>query len=342
MYKILTITDDVRVEPVKFDRTPEQGVKESLQETIEGKLNPEAGVFLAVIEVLNIGDGKIIPEDGSIYYPSEFKVLVFRPEQNDITLGEVVDITEFGAFTRIGPMDALVHVSQIMDDKMAYDAKNATFTGKKTGKKLQEGEIVRARPIDDEHFVIYEDDQFKKAFKEAGEYLEIKRGEEEEIAEVLTEPYLLERALPDIHKVVDGAEHGVVGGERIEGGVIACRLEQHHTGSEHRRFCRPEHDCFSLEFVVRAEIEDADEPSKDEEIAERGGNQGEQDAGGEDCRKFVSLRDEREDAGEEQPIQDEQPSVEVFSKDEAGVRLEDAPKKFRLLEQEHDASYVGK
>ncbi|MBS3056439.1 MAG: DNA-directed RNA polymerase [Candidatus Aenigmarchaeota archaeon] len=147
MYKILTITDDVRVEPVKFDRTPEQGVKESLQETIEGKLNPEAGVFLAVIEVLNIGDGKIIPEDGSIYYPSEFKVLVFRPEQNDITLGEVVDITEFGAFTRIGPMDALVHVSQIMDDKMAYDAKNATFTGKKTGKKLQEGEIVRARIV---------------------------------------------------------------------------------------------------------------------------------------------------------------------------------------------------
>ena len=42
------------------------------------------------------------------------------------------------------------------------------------------GEIVRARPIDDEHFVIYEDDQFKKAFKEAGEYLEIKRGEEED------------------------------------------------------------------------------------------------------------------------------------------------------------------
>jgi DNA-directed RNA polymerase subunit E' len=147
MFKLLTVKDEIRVPPVKFDLELNQAVKESLQEQIEGKLNPDIGVFLAVTEVLSVGEGKIIPEDGAIYYPVEFKALVYRPEINEIVIGEVVDITEFGAFTRVGPLDALVHVSQIMDDKIAYDSKNSIFTGKKTGYKLKEGDLVRARVV---------------------------------------------------------------------------------------------------------------------------------------------------------------------------------------------------
>lgn len=147
MFKLLTVKDEVRVPPVKFDLELEQAVKESLQEQVEGKMNADIGVFLVVTDVLSVGEGKIIPEDGAIYYPVEFKLLVYRPELNEIVMGEVVDITEFGAFTRIGPLDALVHVSQIMDDKISYDAKNSIFTGKKTGIKLREGDLIRARIV---------------------------------------------------------------------------------------------------------------------------------------------------------------------------------------------------
>ncbi len=147
MFKILTVKDDVRVLPTKFDMDTKDAIKESLQETVEGKLNPDIGVFLAITDVMNFGSGKILPEDEAIHYPAEFKVMIFRPELNEMLLGEVVDITEFGAFTRIGPLDALVHVSQIMDDRLSYDSKNAIFTGKKTGNKLKEGDVVRARIV---------------------------------------------------------------------------------------------------------------------------------------------------------------------------------------------------
>ena len=147
MFKILTLKDEVRVPPTKFNLDLDRAVKESLQETIEGTLNPDIGVFLVVTDVLKIGEGKIIPEDGAVFYPAEFRVLVYRPELNEIVLGEVVDITEFGAFTRIGPLDALVHVSQIMDDRLSYDSKNAIFTGKKSSYRLKEGDIVRARVV---------------------------------------------------------------------------------------------------------------------------------------------------------------------------------------------------
>lgn len=147
MFKILTVKDEVRVQPAKFELALEEAVKQSLQDVTEGQVHPDYGVFLTVTEVLSIGEGSIVPEDGAIHYPVEFKMLVYRPELNEIVTGEVVDVTEFGAFTRIGPLDALVHVSQIMDDKVSYDPKGATFTGKKTGSKLKEGDLVRARVV---------------------------------------------------------------------------------------------------------------------------------------------------------------------------------------------------
>jgi len=145
MYKILTVRDIVRVPPAKFGLDINTAIKQSLQEQVEGRLDPEIGVFLAVTDILNVSEGEILPEDGAIHYTTEFKVLSFIPEVNEVVMGEVVDVTAFGAFARIGPLDALVHVSQVMDDKVTYNEKLATLVGKKSGAKLQQGAIIRAR-----------------------------------------------------------------------------------------------------------------------------------------------------------------------------------------------------
>lgn len=145
MFKILTVRGSVRVPPSKFGADINEAIKKSLQEQVEGKLDPEIGVFLVVTDISNVTGGDILPEDGAIYYQAEFKVLTYVPEVNEIVMGEVVDVAEFGAFARIGPIDGLIHVSQVMDDKVSYNPKMFTFTGKKTGLKLKQGDIVRAR-----------------------------------------------------------------------------------------------------------------------------------------------------------------------------------------------------
>jgi DNA-directed RNA polymerase subunit E' len=145
MYKSLTVQDEVRVPPSKFDLDVKNAVLQSLQETLEGSTDATLGVFLAVTEVLDVGEGKILPEDGSIHYPCKYTVLVYLPIENEVFEGEVVDLTEFGAFVRLGPLDGLVHVSQIMNDKVNYDAKNAILTGRDRKKALKEGDVVRAR-----------------------------------------------------------------------------------------------------------------------------------------------------------------------------------------------------
>jgi len=147
VYKILTIEDEVRVPPTKFGLDIKEAIKDSLEDQLEGKLKPEIGVFLAVTDIIDVKEGKIIPNDGAIYYPAKLSVLVFEPEDQEVLPGVVVDITEFGAFLRIGPLDGLVHVSQIMDDRISYDAKNATFVAKRSRKSLREGDVVRCRIV---------------------------------------------------------------------------------------------------------------------------------------------------------------------------------------------------
>src|SRR3972149_3717971 len=147
MYQIVTVEDEISVPPTKFNKNLEEAIKESIGEKFEGKIDNQVGVILAVTNVEIVGEGKILPGDPSVHYPVRFSVLTWMPKEHEIVEGEVVDITEFGAFVRAGALDGLVHVSQIMDDYVSYDEKNSQLVGKQTRRILKIGDPVRARII---------------------------------------------------------------------------------------------------------------------------------------------------------------------------------------------------
>ena len=147
MYQMVVVEDEIPVPPEKLNLEVEKAVKESLEEKFEGEINNEIGVILAVTEIDKIKEGFILPGDPSVHYPVRFKLLTWMPRDKEIVEGEIVDITEFGAFVRCGALDGLVHISQVMDDYVSYDEKNSQLVGKQTRKVLKEGDKVRARII---------------------------------------------------------------------------------------------------------------------------------------------------------------------------------------------------
>lgn len=147
MYKMLTVEDKIRVPPSKFSLGPENAIKASLDERFEGTVDKNLGVVLSVVSIESKGEGKILPGDGAIHYPVTFRVIVYQPEMYEVVKGQVIDITEFGVFVRMGPVDGMVHVSQLMDDFVSYDAKNSIFLGRDSKRILKEGDVVRARII---------------------------------------------------------------------------------------------------------------------------------------------------------------------------------------------------
>lgn len=147
MYQMVTVEDEISVPPEKLNLELGESVKESLEAKFEGNINTDIGVILAVIDVDEIEEGMILPGDPSVHYPVKFKILSWMPKEHEIVEGEVVDITEFGAFVRCGALDGLVHISQVMDDYVSYDEKNSQLIGKQTRRVLKEGDKVRARII---------------------------------------------------------------------------------------------------------------------------------------------------------------------------------------------------
>jgi len=97
--------------------------------------------------VLEVGQGIIIPGNANTFHQVEFSILAFRPKLGEVVEGEVVELVDFGAFCRLGPLDGLVHVSQICDDYISYEQVGNRFIGKETGKILEVNNEVRTKVI---------------------------------------------------------------------------------------------------------------------------------------------------------------------------------------------------
>lgn len=147
MYLISKIEDTVRIPPSRFEEPLKEVSSQVLNEKYVGKIDKKLGLMVTVREIEQIGIGKVIMGDGAAYYDVTFNALFFKPELHEIVEGEVIEITEFGAFVRIGPMDGLVHVSQVTDDYINYDAKRGALIAKESKKTLEEGNKVRARIV---------------------------------------------------------------------------------------------------------------------------------------------------------------------------------------------------
>jgi len=145
MFKLITLEDTIRIPPEKFNQPIEAVTYEQLKSKYEGMVDEDLGYVIAVTDIQVNPVGKIIPGDGATYHRSIFSILTFFPRIQEIVEGEVVEIADFGAFVRVGPIDALLHVSQLLDDYISYDEKQGVLMGKETRRKLAAGDPVRVR-----------------------------------------------------------------------------------------------------------------------------------------------------------------------------------------------------
>jgi len=147
MYKKMRLADTVRIAPELLGEPVEKAVKLALREKLEGLVDKKIGAMVAVKDIINVGEGHILAGDGGVYYDVVFDALTFMPEMQEIIEGNVVEVVEFGVFVGIGPLDGLVHVSQLTDEFVSYDEKNSRLITKESGRSIIEGDRVRARII---------------------------------------------------------------------------------------------------------------------------------------------------------------------------------------------------
>ena len=114
----------VRLHPTLFQEDLEKALLNSLNKRFEGFISKDIGLVIAVSGISKIGEGVIIPGDGAAYYDSEFKLLVWKPELQELVFGTIEEITNFGAFINMGVMRGMIHISQTMNDFVSFSKSN--------------------------------------------------------------------------------------------------------------------------------------------------------------------------------------------------------------------------
>jgi DNA-directed RNA polymerase subunit E' len=147
MYALAKIHDTIRVPPERFGEDINEAINDIVQKTFEGTIRRNYGLIVVVDNITPLGDGIVIHGDGGMYQKVEFEALTFNPLLQELVDGIVCEIVEFGAFCHIGPLDALLHMSQIMNDYVDVDAESGRIQGKETKRVLKVGDSLRARIV---------------------------------------------------------------------------------------------------------------------------------------------------------------------------------------------------
>lgn len=146
MFYKVKLQDHIRVPPKLFGSETKEAVIQRIKKKYDGFISKEVGIVIDVADVQEISEGVIIPGDGAAYYNTSFELFVYRPELQEVVLGNIRDIADFGAFINLGPIEGMIHVSQTMDDFVSF-SKEKVLTGKETKRALHVNDKCRARII---------------------------------------------------------------------------------------------------------------------------------------------------------------------------------------------------
>ena len=145
LFSVSTLVDIVRIPPSLFGTTLKKAAENILKSKYESMINQDLGYIIMIMGAKVNPLGKMIPGDGGTFHRVEFQALTFYPKLQEIIQGELVDITDFGAFVRIGPTDALLHLSQVMDDYLKSDVAAGVILANQSGRTLKVNSSIRAR-----------------------------------------------------------------------------------------------------------------------------------------------------------------------------------------------------
>ncbi|KAJ1950037.1 DNA-directed RNA polymerase II subunit [Linderina macrospora] len=121
-------------------------VTDKLYRDVEGTCTGRYGYIVAVIAILEIKMGRILPGTGSAEFDVRYSAIVFKPYKNEVVDAVVSTVNKMGFFADVGPLQVFVSQHLIPAD-MEFDPNGNPPSYHSEEQKVEKGTLVRIKIV---------------------------------------------------------------------------------------------------------------------------------------------------------------------------------------------------
>lgn len=149
MFYLIEAELTVPVPPDKLDlsRDINDIVLGLIRNTYEDSVHADFGYIIAVLDSQIKDLGYILPNNPSVFFKVNVKLLTFKPEYSEVLEGPIADVTQTGVYVNIGvsPKEIMISVNALGREHFRFDTRKKELIGTKSKLVIKVGDWIRGK-----------------------------------------------------------------------------------------------------------------------------------------------------------------------------------------------------
>ncbi|KAJ1825879.1 DNA-directed RNA polymerase II subunit, partial [Coemansia sp. RSA 2599] len=138
------LTHTITLHPSFLGPRMREFVTKRLYQDVEGTCTGRYGYIVAVIAILEIQMGKIIPGHGSAEFEVKYSAILFKPFKNEVIDASVHTVSKVGFFASAGPLEIFISRAFIPAE-MEFNPNSNPPSYQSEEVKVEKGTLVRVK-----------------------------------------------------------------------------------------------------------------------------------------------------------------------------------------------------
>ncbi|KAK4058933.1 DNA-directed RNA polymerase II subunit [Microbotryomycetes sp. JL221] len=146
MFFIKELTQTLPLHPSYFTRNIKEYLQRLLTDQVEGSCSGRLGYIISVIQVTDIGRGKVV--EGGAEFRIKYSAIVFRPFRGEVVDGVVASVNKMGVFADVGPLQCFISTHLIPQEfKFDPNSNPPSFSSPAENLTIQKGSHIRLKIV---------------------------------------------------------------------------------------------------------------------------------------------------------------------------------------------------
>merc|ERR1712168_1698697 len=154
MFVLSEMKTTMRLLPKGFDKNIEEQIMDEVNRKLCNRVLLDVGLCICLYDILEIGKSFILPGDGAAHTKVHFRLLVFRPDREEVLTGKIKSCSKDGVHVSLEffddiliPAESLQHPSRFDETESVWIWEYPLEEGEHHDLFMDAGEQVRFRVV---------------------------------------------------------------------------------------------------------------------------------------------------------------------------------------------------